>query len=269
MSRFIIAYKKVKSEQPEKPVEVFDETYHGPILVNEMADISAANADTCSCCGNGSFMGYWIPADGTSGITRVWHKWINCEGPDPSWIQFNTSTHRWEIYDGCCDVTFIRSKEITDESNAKSPWDYTYSIADPEIPVNFNICPTYAEEKADGTKAAYLIKTNTNEELGHAYVADETAALGYYYATGKTINGKPQYTNNLYYMQYIEDGGADTYGWVLTQKPDKTSSTTNIADDPDFVFNSFENNGNPEDIPTFKLSTAISYYTGDLTVTKL
>ena len=70
---------------------------------------------------------------------------------------------------------------------------------------------------------------------------------GYYYKTGKTVNDRPQYTNNLYYMQYISNAD-NTYGWVLTINPDKTSSDKALNNDSDFIWYSLNNNGNPEDV---------------------
>ena len=258
--KFIIAHKrKSVSDEPVKPTSLFDENHHGPILVDPLSDMNLKDGDACGCCGNGGFFGYWVPSGSMTGINRVWYRNIGCEGDDPSYIQFDTKLNCWELYDSCCAVSFLSSPENINTTDAKSPWDYSYIATDKNNPspvpsaTTVKMYPSFNAEKTDGSKASYVIYPwhsyfDTKVNLGMiSSTSYFDVCCGYYYKTGKTVNDRPQYTNNLYYMQYISNAD-NTYGWVLTINPDKTSSDKALNNDSDFIWYSLNNNGNPEDV---------------------
>jgi len=153
--KFIIAHKKSVSDEPVKPTSLFDENYHGPILVDPESDINLRAGDTCGCCGNEGFFGYWVPSGNMTGINRVWYRNIGCEGDDPSYIKFDTKLNCWELYDDCCGGTFLSSPENINTANAKSPWDYSYTAentnAQASVPsaTTVKMYPSFNAEKMD------------------------------------------------------------------------------------------------------------------------
>lgn len=254
---FIGSKQSMLPTVPEEPEVPDTTTFKGILLHTE--DPAFRDADECSCCSNSCFFGYWAPFGdkiGATGTDREWTRYIRCEGEDPSYIQWDAPSNRWIVYDGCCTVPFMATDAI--EGTPGSPWEYTfYRVNSGDInSIDKNTVATVYSSYFETDDVAFVVYGEGNNPGANwkpgiwrgncKYASTE----GYYVPTGKLVNGKQQYTNGLYYLQYIASAGSGTYGWVLSIDPNLTESTTDISNTPGWHYVSAGNSSDTPNVPT-------------------
>lgn len=254
---FVNSKQSMLPTVPEEPEVPDTTTFKGILLHTE--DLAFRGADECSCCGNDCFFGYWAPFGdkiGATGTDREWTRHIKCEGEDPSYIQWDAPSNRWIVYDGCCTVPFMATDVI--EGTPGSPWEYTfYRVNSGDInSIDKNTVATVYSSYLETDDVAFVVYGKDNNPSANWKPGIRRGACkypsteGYYVPTGKLVNGKQQYTNGLYYLQYIASAGSGTYGWVLSIDPNLTESTTDISNTPGWHYVSAGNSSDTPNVPT-------------------